>query len=88
MEQTVVISVLGGLILAGILWIARTTHENTKKLVLVQTLLMGGENNGGGLIARVNSLHDWRNEFQRRELELALAENRRLQDKLDQQESP
>lgn len=83
MEQPI-ITVLLALITAGVIWIARTTHLNAKELAVFRMALFGPDGDSG-VVGRVNSLHDWRNDFQRRELELAREENRRLQDKLDQQ---
>jgi hypothetical protein len=84
MEQPV-ITVLLALITAGVLWIARQTYVNSTELREMRTLLSGTKESPGGLVARVNSLHDWRNDLQKRELDAALAENQRLRDRLHQE---
>lgn len=52
-----------------------------KRLVRVE--LTVGVDGTNGIYAKVKSLHDWRSEMQRRELEQALEENKRLHERLD-----
>jgi len=40
-------TILAGLILAGILWLAKTVNENSKTLTVLQTILTGADGDNG-----------------------------------------
>lgn len=84
------LAVIGSVVSLGISLLLRTLasqgraqQENQRMLAEMRVTLLG-QDGVGGLVSRVNLLHDWKNELQRRELDAALAENRRLKDRIEE----
>lgn len=76
MEQLPVI--LGGLILAGILWLVKTTTDHKSDLAVIKTTLTGATgDNGlvGDMKALRSSVHDMRGVAQEHETRITLLEN-------------
>ena len=87
----ILLSIIGAAVMLGISLLLRTLasqgraqQENQRMLAELRVTLLGADG-VGGILARVNSLHDWRNDQQRREIEAALEENRRLRDRLHEE---
>jgi hypothetical protein len=82
------LSALGALILLMVGWAVsllkqQSKTQNDQGIVIAELrALLLGVNGTPGLVTRVNSLHEWRNELQARELQHSADEIARLQEEL------
>lgn len=86
----ILLSVIGACVMLGINLLLRALRSSSEAQQLQAHAIEGirvtllGVDGAGGLVARVNSLHDWRNEVQRQELERTRQENERLKTRIEE----
>lgn len=86
----VLLSVIGAAVLLGINLLLRALHSQSDAQQLQATAVaeirvtLLGTDGAGGIVARVNSLHEWRNDMQKQELQRVRDENQRLKDRIEE----